>query len=234
MGVFQRMKDITRASVHDWLDKVEDPVVMLNQYLRDMEKDIAQAEVSVAKQMATERKLKQRLDEAVRIGMEREAQALTALQQGNEEQARLWLQEKLYYDREAEEIRALHREAKSTVDELVQQLHDMKEQFYQMRNRRQELAARAQLAKTRKQMARMTTANSLETGRAAREFHRMEEKILQMEIETEIIRQAPADMPPHHRADGLLQRKVEEQLQALRQQLGEKNSPKASDEPDVL
>lgn len=195
MGVFQRMKDITLASLHDWLDKVEDPVVMLNQYLREMEKEISQAEVGVAKQMATERRIKQRLDEVVRMGLEREAQAMAALERGDEEQARRWLQEKLYYDQEAEELREHHREAKISVDELVQQLHDMKEQFYQMRHRRQELAARTELAKTRKQMARMTSVDPLQAGRAVREFRRMEEKILQMEMETE-------DTPPLLRQTG--------------------------------
>lgn len=221
MGVFQRMKEITIASVHEWLDKVEDPVVMLNQYLRDMEKEIAQAEVGVAKQMATERRLKQRLDEVMRIAMEREAQAMAALEQGDDEQARLWLQEKLYYDQEAEEIRALHREAKLAVDELVQQLHEMKEQYYQMRNRRQELAARAELVKTRQQMARMTSSNPLQTGRAVREFRRMEEKILQMEVETDLMRRPSSEPLTPNRADELMQRKVEEQLQALREKMSD-------------
>ena len=40
MGIFKRMKDITKASLHEALDKLEDPVVMLNQYLRDMEQEI--------------------------------------------------------------------------------------------------------------------------------------------------------------------------------------------------
>ena len=34
MGVFTRMKDMTKASIHEVLDKIEDPIVMLNQYLR--------------------------------------------------------------------------------------------------------------------------------------------------------------------------------------------------------
>ena len=37
MSIFKRMKDMTKASVNELLDKMEDPVVMLNQYLRDME-----------------------------------------------------------------------------------------------------------------------------------------------------------------------------------------------------
>jgi phage shock protein A len=64
MGVFKRITDMTKAGMNEMLDKVEDPVVMLNQYIRDMEEEIAQAEVTVAKQIANERKLLQRLEEA--------------------------------------------------------------------------------------------------------------------------------------------------------------------------
>jgi len=94
MGVFKRIKDITKASVNDLLDKVEEPIVMLNQYLRDMEAEIRDAEVTVAKQMANERRMKQRLDEAVRISMQRESQAEVALNNGQEELARKLLEEK--------------------------------------------------------------------------------------------------------------------------------------------
>ena len=51
MGVFTRIKDMTKASINEVLDKVEDPIIMLNQYIRDMEEEIAQAEVTVAKQI---------------------------------------------------------------------------------------------------------------------------------------------------------------------------------------
>ncbi|MBE0342416.1 PspA/IM30 family protein, partial [Paenibacillus sp. 28ISP30-2] len=97
MGIFKRMKDMTRASVNEVLDKVEDPIIMLNQYLRDMEAEIHEAEVTVAKQMANERRMKQRLEEAVRVSNEREQQAESALRNGQEEVARKLLGEKIYF-----------------------------------------------------------------------------------------------------------------------------------------
>ncbi len=45
------------ASINDLLDKAEDPVKMLNQFLRDMEEDILEAETAVAKQIAIEKKV---------------------------------------------------------------------------------------------------------------------------------------------------------------------------------
>jgi len=94
MGVFQRIKDMTKASVNDLLDKVEDPIVMLNQYLRDMEAEIHEAEVTVAKQMANERRMKQRVEEAAKMSAQRGAQAELALKNGQEEVTRKLLEEK--------------------------------------------------------------------------------------------------------------------------------------------
>ncbi|RUS46144.1 PspA/IM30 family protein [Cohnella sp. AR92] len=188
MGVFQRVKDMTKASIHELLDKLEDPVVMLNQYLRDMETEIRDAEVTVAKQMASERRLKQRLDESVRVGIEREAQAERALQEGNEAFARKLLEEKLYFNQQATDLLAHHEQASAQVSELTMQLHEMKDEYYKLRNKRNELSARAQMAKARKQMAQVSSLHAIESGNASRGFQRMEERILQLEAEADVVR----------------------------------------------
>ena len=118
MGVFTRIKDMTKASINELLDKVEDPVIMLNQYLRDMEEEIAQAEVTVAKQIANERKLQQSLAEHVKRSGEREAQAANALKNGQEAAARQALEEKLYHDQKATEYTEMHVKSKAQAEEV--------------------------------------------------------------------------------------------------------------------
>src|SRR5690606_9262892 len=113
MGIFKRLRDLTMASINDLLDKAEDPVKMLNQFLRDMEQDILEAEAAVAKQIAIEKKFKQQTEEAQDLVSRREEQALKALEQGNEDLARRALQDKKEQQARLDEFKSQHAIAKT-------------------------------------------------------------------------------------------------------------------------
>ncbi|WP_127584103.1 PspA/IM30 family protein [Paenibacillus koleovorans] len=222
MGIFKRLRDMTMASINDLLDKAEDPVKMLNQFLRDMEQDIQEAESAVAKQIAIEKKFKQQLEEAQEMVSRREEQALKALEQGNEDLARRALQDKKEHQIRVDDFKNQHAVAKTNADRLRSQLEEMKDEFGKMKNKKDLLVARAEAAKAQKHINQ--AMSGFGTDNAAKGFDRMSEKVMQLEAEAE----ASSDLRASNRSldDELNQLDkndgVDDELAALRAKLAEK------------
>lgn len=183
MGIFKRLRDLTFASINDLLDKAEDPVKMLNQFLRDMEEDIQEAEGAVAKQIAIEKKFKQQYEEAEELVQKRSEQALKALEQGNEDLARRALEDKKEHQARYEELKRQYDIAKTNADKLRDQLSEMKDEFTKLKNKKDLLVARAEAAKAQKQINQ--AVSGFGTDNAAKGFDRMTDKVLQLEAEAQ-------------------------------------------------
>lgn len=222
MGIFKRLRDLTMASVNDLLDKAEDPVKMLNQFLRDMEEDIQEAEVAVAKQIAIEKKFKQQYEEADEMVNKRGEQAMKALEQGNEELARKALEDKKEHQERLDVFKGQFDIAKTNADQLRSQLNEMKEEFGKMKNKKDLLIARAESAKAQKQINQ--AMSGFGTDNAAKGFDRMSEKVLQLEAEA----QASGELRDKSRSldDELSQLDksggVDDELAAMKAKLAEK------------
>lgn len=183
MALFKRLRDLTMSNLNALIDKAEDPVKMLDQYLRDMEEDIGDAESAVAKQIAVEKKLQQQYQEAQELAIKREAQALQALEAGNEDLARRALVDKKAMAEKAADFKVQYEGAKTVADGLRGKLGEMKEQLAEMKNKRDTLKARAEAAKAQKQINQ--TLSGIGSNNAAAGFSRMEDKVLQLEAEAE-------------------------------------------------
>ncbi|KIL37874.1 phage-shock protein [Gordoniibacillus kamchatkensis] len=221
MGIFKRLRDMTMASINDLLDKAEDPVKMLNQFLRDMEEDIVEAESAVAKQIAIEKKFQQQYQEAEEMVQKREEQAMKALEQGNEDLARRALEDKKEHQARFEEMKRQYDLAKTNADKLRAQLTEMKDEFNKMKSKREVLVARAEAAKAQKQINQAISGFGVDN--AAKGFSRMEEKVLQLEAEA----QASGELSSKRSLDDELEQLdksggVDDELAALKAKLAQK------------
>ncbi|WP_020617795.1 PspA/IM30 family protein [Paenibacillus daejeonensis] len=223
MSIFKRLGDMTRASLNEALDRVEDPVIMLNQYLRDMEQEIFDAERTVAKQMASERMTKQRADQAAELAASREQAAEQALRDGNEELARQLLEEKLGAEKQAADFGQRASELQSHTEQLQGDLERMRDEFVALKSKRQELASRAEAAKATKQLSQVSSQPVIQAGGASRGFSRMEEKIMQLEAEAAVSRSTGYSSTysgtTQTYVDPSTQLKVDEQLEALKRKV---------------
>ncbi|GIQ69179.1 PspA/IM30 family protein [Xylanibacillus composti] len=223
MSIFKRIRDISVAAINDLIDKAEDPVKLLNQYLRDMEDDIADAEVAVAKQIAVEKRLKHQFEEAQEMVEKRHQQAMKALEAGNEDLARRALQDKKSHQAKAEDFEQQHANAKSNADQLRKQLQEMKAEFEKMKNRKDSLVARAEAAKAQKQINRTMSGFGKDTG--AKGFDRMSEKVMQLEAEAEASRELRSSSTSLDDELAALDKdNVDDDLAALRAELDSKKA----------
>ena len=51
-GILSRFKDIMSSNINALLDKVEDPMKMIDQYLRNLESDLGKVKAETAEVMA--------------------------------------------------------------------------------------------------------------------------------------------------------------------------------------
>lgn len=184
MGILKRLRDVTVASINDLIDSMEDPIVMLTQYMRDMEAEIGQVEVAVAKQIAMEKRFRQQWEEAQAIVIKRDRQVKLALSEGEDELARRALIEQKRYEMRAQEYEALYKQAAESAAQMREKLAELKDEFYKMRAKKYTLMSRAQVAQTQKHVNQAIVGFGSESAR--RGFARMEEKVLRMEAEAEV------------------------------------------------
>ncbi|SEA48779.1 phage shock protein A [Thalassobacillus cyri] len=216
---FKRVKTVVNSELNSMLDKAEDPVKMLDQFMRDMENDIREAESAVAKQIANEKMLKRKFDDAQALVDKRMKQAEQAIETGNEDLARRALEDKNSQQEQAEQLQASWEKAKSDADSLREKLDEMKKEYQQMKLKKDSLKARAESAKTRTKMNR--TMSGIGGDESRKGFERMEEKVLQHEAEAE----TSEDMSQASRSlddefEALEKNGVDDELAALKKKMG--------------
>ncbi|WP_405102525.1 PspA/IM30 family protein [Oceanobacillus sp. FSL H7-0719] len=216
---FKRMKTVVSSELNAMLDKAEDPVKMLDQFLRDMGEDIRDAEAAIAKQIANEKMLKRKANDAQAMVEKRQEQAEKAVEAGNDDLARRALQDKKDHEETAAQLNESWERAKADVESLRTKLDEMKREYQEMNMKKDSLKARAESAKARTKMNR--TMSSINGDDSRQGFQRMEEKVLRFEAEAETsedISQASRTLDDEFR--DLITNNVDDELAALKQKLG--------------
>ena len=216
---FKRVKTVVDSELNALLDKAEDPVKMLEQFMRDMESDIREAESAVAKQIANEKMLQKKYEDAQKMVEKRDEQAIKAIEAGNDDLARRALEDKKIHTQTAETLKESYDRAKLDSESVRKKLDEMKAEYYEMKLKKDSLKARAESAKTRTKINR--TLSGIGSDESKQGFERMEEKVLQYEAEAE----TSEDLRSSNRSlddefDALEKNDVEDELAALKRKMG--------------
>ncbi|MBL0385678.1 PspA/IM30 family protein [Tumebacillus sp. ITR2] len=214
--IFKRIRDLVVSSVHEGLDKLENPVALIKQYLRDVEFEITKAERTIAHQVLLEQRQAALVSDTKALIAKRARQAQLAVETGDEEIAKVALQEKIVLESKLTTYESQLETIATQTETLNNQLRDLQEKYADMQAKKRLLIARSQAAQTSYDLN--CTLNSIDADSAVRGFARMEERVLLMEATAEAGNRVRAThlQLAKYATDTALQNKVEEELAKLK------------------
>jgi len=217
MGIFKRMKDIASADLHNRLDKVEDPIKMLKQYLRELEKEIQKGKNSLANQMFVVKKYEALIAETNETIEKRASQAELAISQNEEELAKMAIEEKINLEKKLTFYQSQLDSVKNQTEALVQQLNRMKEKYEELSNRKLTLLSRAAAAQASDTFGQSLI--SLNSENALYGFSSIEDKIVEMEAKASANQYllSKATLDNYKELPSLLDVEVEQELGKLKE-----------------
>ncbi|AIQ45686.1 hypothetical protein R70723_07130 [Paenibacillus sp. FSL R7-0273] len=220
-SIFNRITTLTKAAIHEGLNKLEDPVLLTGQYLRDLDDKIGSAESKQRELKVTASVLERRKAEYLVQADSSEAAAIQAMSEGNEPAARVAVEAKLRYLESVQETEAILEETLQALAALEVNLENAKAEHARLKAKRAELAERARKASEASKRAAQNSAASysgapvhghvINAGAASRGFERMEDKINEWEAQAGQVAQPSAPA-----IDPALQGAVEAELARLR------------------
>ena len=173
-SILGRFKTIMASNINALLDKMEDPEKMIDQYLRDMEKDLGSVKAETVAVMAQESAAKRKVAECENEIKKMEDYAKKALQAGNEADARMFLEKKGSIKIKLE---SLEKEKMVAVENSLKmrEMHDkLTSDIQKLNARKNEIKAKIKMAKSAQKINAMTSSAGI-SGKMS-SFNSIEEK----------------------------------------------------------
>ncbi|WP_099353091.1 PspA/IM30 family protein [Fredinandcohnia onubensis] len=214
MGVIKRVKRVFVADLHDMVDKMENPVSLIKQYLREVEEQIEKGKEALRQQYVVEKKYELLITDAEQTISKRVRQAKLALSKGEEDIAKIALQEKVLTEKKLVTYKEQLELINGKTQELVEQLQTLQQKYEELTLKKNELISRTNVAVALKNINENTS--SFNADQAISGFARMEEKVWELEAASKAQRtisvnqKIPALNP-------LVANEVDEELQKLKE-----------------
>lgn len=226
MGLLDRIGRVIRANINSLVGQAEDPEKILEQTVLDMQEDLIQLRQAVAQAIATQKRTERQCTQAQSTSDEWYRRAQLALQKGDDHLAREALTRRKSYQETAEALRSQLDQQSSVVTKLKQNMLTLESKISEAKTKKDLYIARARSAKASQQINDML--GRVGTGSAMSAFERMEEKVLQLEAQSEAIAELGTDDLEKRFASLEGGDTVDEELAAMKAQLlsGTENTAK--------
>jgi len=185
MTVMKRVRDITVATLNDRLEKSEDPVRVIDQFLWSTHQEITQSETLHRQYAAHTDSLYRQWNDAEQWANKREQQAVTALKAGEENVAKLALQDKVLHQERAERYKALYEQSKNELNDLEQLLQELRSEYRSVYDRRQFYVAKMESLRLQQRLNARFAPGSADTSQM---FRKIDDRLTDIELETRSLR----------------------------------------------
>ncbi|MDJ0635622.1 MAG: PspA/IM30 family protein [Xenococcaceae cyanobacterium MO_188.B29] len=185
MGLFDRLSRVVRANINDLVSKAEDPEKVLEQAVVDMQEDLVQLRQAVARAIATQKRTEQQYNKNQQEANTWQQRAQLALSKGDESLAREALVRKKSFADTASNLKLQLDQQTANVEGLKRNLIALESKISEAKTKKDMLKARANAAKAQKQL--QETIGGIDTSSAMGAFERMEDKVMQLEAESQSV-----------------------------------------------
>ena len=159
-NIFKRLFFIGKSEVHALLDKMQNTTKTLNQSIREMEKNFEEMKKAVAQQIAYEKSIGKKVENADSEVMRLANLAKSAVENGNDHDARIHLMDKKREEERREQYKALLHTAKADTKSFRERLIALQTQLDTMKSKRDYLVTRHQFVKNNLDLEKRMSGSS--------------------------------------------------------------------------
>jgi phage shock protein A len=221
MSVWNRMRDITVATLNDRLEQSEDPVRLIDGYLSSLREQIREAERLHSECAGHVNSVRSQYLTALSLKQKREEQAVIALKAGEEEIARIALQEKLQQEEICRQYGLLYEEGRASLADLENQIRQLRSDYDEIAARRSYYQARMESLRLQRRLNERLSGFGASP--APRAFQRLDERLNDLELESRTLSEVRrSTSQSSYSTYGASSSRLDEEMNRLMQRLGSK------------
>jgi phage shock protein A len=191
MGLFNRIWRVIRANINHLVGRAEDPEKILEQAVSDMQDDLIQLRQAVAQAIASQKRTERQQAQAQNNADEWHRRAQLALQKGDETLAREALTRRKSYQETAAQMKAQLQGQEGVVAKLKENMRTLEGKLSEAKTKKDMYIARARSAQASQQLSDLL--GHTRPGGAMAAFERMEERVMELEAQSEAFSELGAD-----------------------------------------
>lgn len=222
MGVFSRMSDIVNSNINAMLDKAENPEKVIRLIIQEMEDTLVEVRSAAARAIADRKELERRMSSATHEIDEWQRRAELAINKGRDDLAKAALAEKKRIDAALVALKDQYKEIDLGLGKLNDDIAALQAKLADAKNRQKTLELRHNTAAHRLHARSRIHDERINT--ALGKFEHYERKLEHMEGRVEAYDLGQKRGLDREFADLETDDHVEEELAALKQRMGSKQT----------